>query len=662
MLASLPCARLSREQAVRREENCQSRSPRSPYIPPGRTVRPFGTRRFGPLPTSGVMEAINMICDDTSLPPEMLSADSESQTSFKMQTHMEHSQFEWLATKTLHLDPSNLHLELENSSDLENMCVTLLQPLGCEFYVRLPPLHKRTDELQCTGKGTLTQTRCRPGYQHTALFFSSVTISIHSYPHLQCLRQAIWVTGPTKANQEQGTKGDEAQLREGGRSIQQASGASSLEAASQEARRHVAQMLRNSSLEQLLGEHRSTAKDIKNLESDIQQLVYENYSKFISATDMIRAMKTRVDGAMPELHHLKSTMDVVADRSTAVGGKLQCRQESMQELHRVQDLLQKLQVVFDLPKRMRAALEDDVMDSAVGFYAEALPLLKKFGHRGALRQVASQSDLVAKEIAQVLKRRMSERKDDTERCVLLLRKLGEPDRTLQDRYLAGRAQRVSRILRDGSAVVDAMATAAAVWGLPSDSPAVRSAAAVAQSTQGQLESPEGWGFGDRSAPPSLRAFITALDEKFINAVQETATNVTRFFLPQDLPEEAATAKRRPLLALIRESFNDYFRIIRRVLADSIAVSVWRATHPAKGQQSSVGPEPEQQQLQEQHLDFETSGLESYDEWGVDELAQALSILSADLLTISGSLPELELRKRAGEVVMGAVSYVAFKGQ
>lgn len=34
---------------------------------------------------------------------------------------------------------------------------------------------------------------------------------------------------------------------------------------------------------------------------------------------------------------------------------------------------------------------------------------------------------------QVLKRRMSERKDDTERCVLLLRKLGEPDRTLQDR-------------------------------------------------------------------------------------------------------------------------------------------------------------------------------------------------------------------------------------
>ena len=67
-------------------------------------------------------------------------------------------------------------------------------------------------------------------------------------------------------------------------------------------------MLRHGSLEQLLGEHRCLSKDIKTLESDLQQLVYENYSKFISATDMIRAMKGRVDGSLPELHHLRAKM------------------------------------------------------------------------------------------------------------------------------------------------------------------------------------------------------------------------------------------------------------------------------------------------------------------------------------------------------------------
>lgn len=33
--------------------------------------------------------------------------------------------------------------------------------------------------------------------------------------------------------------------------------------------------------------------------------------------------------------------------------------------------------------------------------------------------------------AQLLKKRLTERKDDAEQCVLLLRKLGEPDDTLQ---------------------------------------------------------------------------------------------------------------------------------------------------------------------------------------------------------------------------------------
>jgi hypothetical protein len=35
--------------------------------------------------------------------------------------------------------------------------------------------------------------------------------------------------------------------------------------------------------------------DIRALDSEQQMLVYENYSKFITATDMISQMKSRVD-------------------------------------------------------------------------------------------------------------------------------------------------------------------------------------------------------------------------------------------------------------------------------------------------------------------------------------------------------------------------------
>lgn len=41
-------------------------------------------------------------------------------------------------------------------------------------------------------------------------------------------------------------------------------------------------------LEGLLQKHVEMAAEIKNLDSDMQMLVYENYNKFISATDTIR--------------------------------------------------------------------------------------------------------------------------------------------------------------------------------------------------------------------------------------------------------------------------------------------------------------------------------------------------------------------------------------
>lgn len=42
---------------------------------------------------------------------------------------------------------------------------------------------------------------------------------------------------------------------------------------------HIASVLKASSLEKLLAEHRSMAREIKTLDSDMQQLVYENYNK-----------------------------------------------------------------------------------------------------------------------------------------------------------------------------------------------------------------------------------------------------------------------------------------------------------------------------------------------------------------------------------------------
>lgn len=47
----------------------------------------------------------------------------------------------------------------------------------------------------------------------------------------------------------------------------------------------------------------------------------------------------------------------------------------------VRGLLFKLQAVFDLPKRLHTALEQGAVEIAVNAFADAAPLLKRYGHK-----------------------------------------------------------------------------------------------------------------------------------------------------------------------------------------------------------------------------------------------------------------------------------------
>ena len=55
--------------------------------------------------------------------------------------------------------------------------------------------------------------------------------------------------------------------------------------------KYVSGLLSHKSLPELMQRGIAMVSEIKSLDSDMQMLVYENYNKFISATDTIRQMK-----------------------------------------------------------------------------------------------------------------------------------------------------------------------------------------------------------------------------------------------------------------------------------------------------------------------------------------------------------------------------------
>jgi len=66
----------------------------------------------------------------------------------------------------------------------------------------------------------------------------------------------------------------------------------------------------------------SLIHQIQDLDSDMQTLVYENYNKFILATDTIRKMKTDFREMEDKMGLLSSNIGLIAENSASVSYNL----------------------------------------------------------------------------------------------------------------------------------------------------------------------------------------------------------------------------------------------------------------------------------------------------------------------------------------------------
>jgi len=208
-------------------------------------------------------------------------------------------------------------------------------------------------------------------------------------------------------------------------------------------------LLRELPLPELLRRHTELAKEIEELDGDMQTLVYENYSKFISATDTIRDMTGDVAGMRRGMSELEAAMGGVAERSAGVNATLAARRANIDELNGVRSLLRQVRVLFDLPGRLRAALDNDAPDVAAEYWAQAAPVLRRQAEGTALAAVWERAQGTREEICAALKRRMSREKAEAGHCIQLLQQLGEPVESLRGEYLEGSLVKLSALLING---------------------------------------------------------------------------------------------------------------------------------------------------------------------------------------------------------------------
>ncbi|CAM8891449.1 unnamed protein product [Rhodiola kirilowii] len=138
-------------------------------------------------------------------------------------------------------------------------------------------------------------------------------------------------------------------------------------------------LVQKSNLEGLLQRHVEMAAEIKNLDTDLQMLVYENYNKFISATDTIKRMKNNIVGMEANMEQLLEKIMSVQSRSDGVNTSLFEKREHIEKLHRTRNLLRKVQFIYDLPTRLGKCIKSGAYADAVRYYTGAMPIFKVYG-------------------------------------------------------------------------------------------------------------------------------------------------------------------------------------------------------------------------------------------------------------------------------------------
>lgn len=128
-------------------------------------------------------------------------------------------------------------------------------------------------------------------------------------------------------------------------------------------------------------------KQIQTLDSEMQTLIYENYNKFISATDTVRKMSSHFDKMEHELNILSKNMKLITNKSNEIAINLSGKRDELSRMSDTHFLLNKIQFILELPTKMQTLIEQNRLVDAANNYLHARKALDLYSHFPSIKNI-----------------------------------------------------------------------------------------------------------------------------------------------------------------------------------------------------------------------------------------------------------------------------------
>ncbi|KAI8822481.1 exocyst complex component Sec5-domain-containing protein [Fimicolochytrium jonesii] len=207
-------------------------------------------------------------------------------------------------------------------------------------------------------------------------------------------------------------------------------------------------LLNEKALPDLIQRDNEVVAEIKQLDGDMKTLVYENYSKFISATDTIRSMKTNIENMESQMDQLFESMSLITTSSESINRELSADRAKLHQLNSVDNLLRKLHFVFELPTRLRECVDNKEYSQAVKYYARVAGLLERYRHMAVFTKIEEECRAIIENVSKLVMLKLNNStaslQDMSDSIGLLLRLNAKPAADLVREHLrigSGQLQR-----------------------------------------------------------------------------------------------------------------------------------------------------------------------------------------------------------------------------
>ncbi|KAL8851107.1 MAG: hypothetical protein Q9221_004003 [Calogaya cf. arnoldii] len=160
-----------------------------------------------------------------------------------------------------------------------------------------------------------------------------------------------------------------------------------------DAEAYVRDVLARESLQGLLKIESGLINEIRALDGEKKALVYDNYSKLITATDTIRRMRTNMDPLTPTTSTLTPAIAHIAETAASLAASLQDRNTEAPEdeaLVKKERQRQTVRWVLGAPSRLKGLIEGDQKEEAKKDWDEVQKLLEKWNEVQGVDEVRQQ--------------------------------------------------------------------------------------------------------------------------------------------------------------------------------------------------------------------------------------------------------------------------------